>query len=160
MFKINIFFLCLALSLNATEFANYEKFNQKCSNINRTFKGNIEDFGKNEQEAIRNIINEAVIKITEQYYGALVNAESVHKIKENIINGQVNSKKIDNYSSTITTNGLTFYRLKKYPDEDGDMLDYKIKNNKIKINIEFDCMKSSYLQLKNFLLKKELNDVI
>jgi hypothetical protein len=43
-------------------------------------------------------------------------------------------------------------------DEDGDMLDYKVNDDTIKLTIKLDCSKNSYLNIKKYILQQSIKN--
>jgi len=157
MYKLLFFTLMVITFLNGYELNSFDDFQKKCQNIEEVLIDDIRDYDSL-SKAIKAIKNDAVIQVTKQYYGVLVNSKNEENSKEIIINGVVTKENINIFNSIISTNGLVFFNFKKYLDDDGDRLSHKIDGNIIKVGINLDCSKNTYLNIKNYLLRKEIEN--
>jgi hypothetical protein len=143
--------------LNGYELNNFDDFQKKCQNVEEVLIDDIRDYDSL-SKAIKAIKNDAIVQVTQQYYGVLVNSKDEENSKEIIINGVVTKENINIFNSKSTANGLVFFNFKKYLDDDGDRLSHKRDGNMIKVSINLDCSKNTYLNIKNYLLRKEIEN--
>ena len=158
IYRLLLIVSAIATFLNSFELNSFDDFESRCKKITITFKGKIKDFGKNQQDAIKNIKKDAIFEVTKQYYGVLVKYQNIQNTQEIIINQKLNRTDKNSLYTAISTSGLIFYEFKKYMDEDGDMLDYKVNDDTIKLTIKLDCSKNSYLNIKKYILQQSIKN--
>jgi len=134
---------------------SYDDFKYRCEDINIIVKDKIKDY-KNTSEAKKLTKIDAITEITKQFYGVVVNSFDSNLWEEKIVDDNFNSKEKNTFFSSLASKGLVFYNFTTYEDEDGDMLDYKIKNGIIKRKVKLKCDKYTYKKIENFILEQEL----